>query len=233
MGLLVGDCPRCDAVSITFDIRQAILTQVHYDWQRHYEAFCVCRNCHRSTVFKLSQRDIHSANLFKTENPLVSYDKSLTNLVNIEGYISSKDAAARVPPEFVPEDIQRMFSEGATCLATGCWNAAGAMFRGCVDLATRPLIPAEGTLGIKRRERYNLGPRLEWLFAHSKLPAGFVELSTSIREDGNDAAHEGTLTEDDAEDLFDFTYALLERLYTEPARLERANTRRTARRSAA
>jgi hypothetical protein len=56
------------------------------------------------------------------------------------------------------------------------------------------------------------------------------EISTCIREDGNDGAHQGTLTKEDAEDLLDFTTALLERLFTEPRRLEIAQERRKERR---
>ena len=45
-----------------------------------------------------------------------------------------------------------------------------------------------------------------------------------------DGAHAGTLTKDDAADLLDFTSRLLDRMYTEPARLKLAEERRDARR---
>ncbi|MEO9303158.1 DUF4145 domain-containing protein [Acinetobacter pittii] len=40
------------------------------------------------------------------------------------------------------------------------------------------------------------------------------ELSRCIKDDGNDAAHDGTIGETEANDLLDFTYELLERVYT-------------------
>jgi hypothetical protein len=43
-------------------------------------------------------------------------------------------------------------------------------------------------------------------------------------------AHGGTLKNEDADDLLDFTVELLERLYTEPAKLKLAEERRKARR---
>jgi hypothetical protein len=52
---LVADCPRCGAKKITFDVTQEHLLGLKYDWQHHYEAFAICRNCHRSTVFFLVQ----------------------------------------------------------------------------------------------------------------------------------------------------------------------------------
>ncbi|AEQ50983.1 hypothetical protein KKY_947 [Pelagibacterium halotolerans B2] len=57
------------------------------------------------------------------------------------------------------------------------------------------------------------------------------ELSTCIHQDGNDGAHQGTLTKEDVDDLLDFTHALLTRLYTEPAKLQAAKARRDERRA--
>src|SRR5262249_46656594 len=128
------------------------------------------------------------------------------------------------------------------CLAVECFNAAGTMFRLCIDLATRPLLPPlpsghqtglpvpEEVEGLTPKVRRDLGLRLPWLFDHSILPKELRELSSCVKEDGNDGAHAGTLTKADADDLHDFAYAFLERLYTEPKRLELAKERREARR---
>ncbi len=64
------------------------------------------------------------------------------------------------------------------------------------------------------------------------LPIALKDLAQCIREDANDAAHTGNLDKADAEDVLDFTTVLLERLYTEPRRLELAEERRKARRDA-
>ncbi|MBA3385446.1 MAG: DUF4145 domain-containing protein [Chthoniobacterales bacterium] len=78
--------------------------------------------------------------------------------------------------------------------------------------------------------RRSLGLRLPWLFDHALLPGGLRDLSHCIKEDGNDGAHAGSLSREDAEDLLDFTRALLERLYTEPEKLRLAQERRAERR---
>jgi hypothetical protein len=44
----------------------------------------------------------------------------------------------------LPANIENAFSEGAGCLSIECFNAAATMFRLCVDLATRPLLPVDG-----------------------------------------------------------------------------------------
>lgn len=73
--------------------------------------------------------------------------------------------------------------------------------------------------------------RLPWLFDNRILPSELRDLAGCIKEDGNDGAHAGTLTKADADDLLDFTIALLERVVTEPKRLELAKERRDARRA--
>jgi hypothetical protein len=92
------------------------------------------------------------------------------------------------------------------------------------------MLPQEETPGLNNRTRRDLGLRLPWLFEHGRLPFELRELSSCIREDGNDGTHQGTLTMQEAEDLLDFTTALLERLFTEPRRLEIAKERREKRR---
>jgi hypothetical protein len=105
------------------------------------------------------------------------------------------------------------------------------MFRLCIDLATRPLLPEEELDGLTRKIRRDLGLRLPWLFDNSKLPSDLRELSSCIKDDGNDGAHAGTLKKEDAEDLLEFASAFLERLYTEPEKLRLAKERRDDRRS--
>jgi hypothetical protein len=104
------------------------------------------------------------------------------------------------------------------------------MFRLCVDKATRAMLPKEDLHGLNAKIRRNLGLRLPWLLDNHVLPEALRDLSTCIKDDGNDGAHDGSLSKEDAEDVLDFTFALLERLYTEPARLRTANERRIARR---
>jgi hypothetical protein len=229
MAQLVANCPRCGAKKITFDLVSAIKTRIYYDWQNWNEAFCICRQCLRSTTFVLSE----SANgdyEYVHKTGLVKIEGAVNRFATLEGLITLKDTAAVEPPEFVPESIEAIFREGATCLAVGCNNAAGAMFRLCIDLVTSALLPAEDVQGLNARTRRNLGLRLPWLFDNGRLPEALRELSSCVREDGNDAAHAGTLTKEDAEDLLDFTAVLLERIYTEPMRLKLAQERRERRR---
>jgi hypothetical protein len=231
MAELVANCPRCGTERITFDIMALNLLPIQYGWQHWFEVFGVCRHCQASTIFLISETpQTHEIDLFNKTSPL-KVAGSLNNYFKVEGFISLKDQAKLDPPEHVPDNIANVFREAATCLSVKCWNAAGTMFRMCIDLATRPLLPVEEIEGLNNKTRRDLGLRLPWLFNNGKLPTDLRELSTCIREDGNDAAHQGTLTREDAEDILDFTTAMLERLFTEPRRLELANLRRQKRRT--
>ena len=65
MSELVADCPRCDSSRITFDLLIGIPTEVRYNWQIWYEAFCVCRHCRRGTIFVLSDNTIDDSRQVK------------------------------------------------------------------------------------------------------------------------------------------------------------------------
>ena len=222
---LVSNCPRCGAKRITFDLTAANEIHRRYNWQKRFEVFCVCRNCRQTTIFVIGQKEIRATEHIERLGP-AGMDGSANNYFEVEGFISLKDFGRRSPPEHLPPDIKSAFEEGATCLAVNCYNAAGTMFRLCVDLATRALLPAQDSNGLNAQIRRNLGLRLPWLFDNSKLPPNLRDLSTCIKNDGNDGAHAGTLTEKDAENLLDFTFLLLDRLCSEPERLRLAKMRR-------
>ena len=87
------------------------------------------------------------------------------------GYVSVSDRAARPSPEYVPDPIAAAFEEGAKCLATGCSNAAAAMFRLALDIATVGLLPSDDAEP-NARTRRSLGLRLEWLFDAARRSLG-------------------------------------------------------------
>lgn len=223
-----ADCPRCNAQRVTFDLQATNRLGTKHGWQGHWEAYSICRACHRGTVFFVAAKGIdESAYLDKKGFGEV---RSVGDLVLVTGHLSSANFAAQEPPESLPDGIREAFEEAAKCVAVGCYNAAGTMFRLCLDLATRTRLPEQDIEGLNSRIRGSLGLTLGWLFNTNRLPAEFRELAECVKDDGNDGAHAGTLSQDEADDLEEFTYALLERLYTEPARLADAKARRDARR---
>ncbi|WP_447962591.1 DUF4145 domain-containing protein [Nitrospira sp. Ecomares 2.1] len=228
MSELVADCPRCGASEMTFDLISQWPVDRTYDWKTYLEVFCICRRCSKSTTFLVSQRELDGERYI--EKGLPALDFSANKIVDVERYISLRDTAAEMPPEHIPEEIEAPFKEGSACFSIGCYNAAATMFRLCIDLSTRSMLP-DMREGLNSTIRKSLGLRLPWLFDNSMLPEALRELSTCIKDEGNDGAHQGTLTKEDAADILDFTFVLLERLYTEPVRIQKANERRVARRN--
>jgi hypothetical protein len=253
MSLLITDCPRCGAKQITFDVVAQSHCGTLHNWQNWFETFCVCRACGRSTVFLIGLTDINYRDTFYQAKGIVSFPDALNPYFEIERFISIRDNVSTKPPEHLPDDIKKAFIEGAACLSIECNNAAATMFRLCVDLATRPLLPPRKgedeadesepstTADSKpkdadepqpnRKQRRDLGLRLKWLFDNGKLPSDLRGLAGCVHQDGNDGAHVGNLSKEDAEDLIDFTSILLERLFTEPEKLKLNEARRTVRRS--
>jgi hypothetical protein len=231
MSELVAQCPRCGSSQITFDVKSSHHVKTSHGWQPWFETFSVCRHCNKSTVFLLSLRQYELKDDV-TLNGLAKWTNCLNSIVDIEGFINLKDLSSRQSPEFLPQSIESAFREGATCFAVGCYNAAATMFRLCIDLATKPLLPENDEDGLTKQIRRNLGLRLPWLFSTERLPPELQELSSCIKDDGNDGAHDGTLNKADAEDILDFAFEFLERLFTEPERLRLAKERREERRKA-
>ena len=227
---LVTDCPRCGAAHTTFDVRSSHVFFRQQNQRSGSEAFSICRNCRRATIFHLVQKGVGTAHDNMAAGGLDQVVGSVLVFTDLVGHISVAHQAAFEPPEHLPAHIDAAFREASTAASVSCFNAAGAMYRLCVDHATKALRPTENVEGLNSSIRRSLGLRLQWLFDTGRLPAGLRELSDAIKEDGNDGAHVGSLSHHDAEDLKDFTVALLERLYTEPERLRLAQERRRTRR---
>lgn len=224
--MIIQDCPRCGATKMTFDV-QSIVTLPRTIGNPMREIFCQCRACHKTTVFVCRGRN-SIGELVLDQFSTLGAGGLINENIAFLGYVNSSDLAVTSAPDSVPRDVSQAFQEGAKCVKAGCPNAAAAMFRLALDLATEPLLPADGEPAHKIRR--DLGKRLPWLFDNGRLPTELRALSDCVREDGNDGAHRGSLTAADAQDLEDFAVALLERLFTEPARLAEAATRRAARR---
>ncbi|RVG18557.1 DUF4145 domain-containing protein [Sinorhizobium meliloti] len=231
MALLTADCPRCGAHHVTFDVKgQKSQGVIAHGWVERFEIFSVCRHCHRSTVFIADNNNYDSRGIWRDESSgVVTYKGYLNDYFELSGYVSLKDEGVEDPPEYIPLDIAAVYTEAVTCVSVKCWNAAASMFRLAIDLATKSLLPPADQ-DPPAKVRRSLGLRLEWMFKSGVLPSELEPLADCIKEDGNDGAHAGSLTENEALDLKDFTHSLLERLYTVPKRLELAALRRRERR---
>lgn len=227
---LVANCPRCGAKEMTFDVL-CCLPIVLPGAQMGCEAYSSCKRCLKGTIFILRPK-MGCARQGWCER-LRTLGSALNTIASVSDHVSLKDEACGEVPKHLPENIEAAFREGATCVAVGCYNAACCMFRLCIDLATKPRLPEEGIEGLKAKTRRDLGLRLPWLFDNGLLPEDLRELSLCIKDYGDDGAHYGVVAKVDADDILDFTFALLKRLFTEPKEVELARERQRERRKAA
>ena len=127
-----------------------------------WETFCVCRRCHRATIFVLEQKNKDHGELKRVGL------KDLQGVVNdnavIRSHINITNIKTRPSPEHLPDSIAAAFQEGSKCLAISCFNAAAAMFRLSLDLAIKGLFPGEAV------KDSTLGLRLKRLFDNKMLP---------------------------------------------------------------
>jgi hypothetical protein len=223
MSLLVADCPRCGAKNMTFEVTAGAYRGSEHGWKQWFEVFSICRACNKPTTFLITLRTNDLS--FKPDS-LVAFKDALNKHFEVDRFIGLRDTVSQKAPEHLTKEITDAFDEGAACLSIGCNNAAAAMFRLCIDLVTKPLLTdpndAAKPQPPNNKTRRDLGLRLTWMFDSGILPSDLRGLAKCVREDGNDGAHMGNLTRGDAEDLLDFTTMLLERLITEPKRLELA-----------
>lgn len=235
MAEFVADCPRCGALRATHDVFASVVVAFKFRWQQLVEVSCICRSCHRMSTHLVSRQSANEE-LHKffgglhSKNATSSYKGSLNDIVSFERHISLRDREVEAPPEHLSSEIETIILEANSCLSAECWNASAAMYRLALDVATKVLLHNGDEPNA--RTRRSLGLRLTWLFQNGGLPKELEPLANCVQQDGNDGAHDGTLTKVDAEDLHDFAYELLRRLYTEPARLRIAKERREARRQA-
>jgi hypothetical protein len=220
MAMLTLDCARCGERQMTHDVLHCTRSG------NEFEYFLQCRACNKSTVWGVERRGNSPR-----PDELVS-QAALLNPYVVVGEVVRPRGGSVDCPDHVPADLKLVFDEAVDCISIGAWNAASAMFRKIVDQLSKDKMAAAPTPPPDNRTRYNLKPRLDWLFANNLLPAEVAPLANAIREDGNDGVHNAPLGRDDALDVQDFTIELLERLFTLPGRLQEAEARRAARRAA-
>lgn len=233
MSTYVCDCPRCGSKKHTFDILQDVYLGTSVYGRPKFEAFGRCRGCRRPSILSVEAVGAEFSKTFHETGHFTRGDYELSPHFVLQGFVTAADMNAKPAPEGLPEPIYASFAEGCKCLAVGCFNAASTMFRLCLDQATRARLPPDDEEGgPTRHQRRNLAPRLAWLIEVERLGPELKHLSDAVKDFGDEGAHEGVHTAAEAEDIYEFAFRLLDRLYGEPLRLQRAMERREARRRA-
>ncbi|MER8839450.1 DUF4145 domain-containing protein [Mesorhizobium sp. M0913] len=136
----------------------------------------------------------------------------------------------KAPPlsDSIPDRVAFLFYEAAICRRAHRYEAAGAIFRKTIDVASKHLYSTDERLK-DRKPADALRSRLRALGDLRILDEEIVELADVAALDGNDAAHDvDPYTAAEAEALEDLTADLLDRLFVRPARLAAVKAKQVA-----
>jgi len=112
-------------------------------------------------------------------------------------------------PGGVPENVASFYLQGVSNVKAQRWDAAGAMFRKTLDVATKIACPEGRSL--------NLFNRINKMVQDGAISAAMGDWSHEIRLDGNDAVHDDEPeTEGDARTSYKFTEAFLTYAFSLP-----------------
>lgn len=234
---LISTCPYCNTQQIPFDVQGIHPRETQEQGCFlifYFEIFTICRKCQNSTVFLISYQSETNLLDFETNSMENEYnyhlnllnsskDENLLNHFIISQIIRPPNNISYRCPEHVPKDIKEKFNEAAQCHANDCIVASSIMLRLCLETVTKDLLETE-----KEKEE-KLHVQIKNLFKQGKIKEDIKDFADEIRLDGNYAVHEGKMNQENLQDLFEFTIALLEDIYTRKKRLELSRERRAQR----
>ncbi|MEX0957334.1 MAG: DUF4145 domain-containing protein [Rhizobiaceae bacterium] len=212
MGFLVRDCVRCGTSKVQMIARGF----VQFD-SLNFEVFVVCQSCMRGSIYRGQPQNnpVEHPGVLDTGR---HYDREPV-LIHV---------AAPKLPDTVPTRIADLFHEAAVCRRSNHYEAAGAIFRKTIDVATKHLFATDPRL-IDRKAAEALRSRIKALGEMKILDEDIVELADVAALDGNDAVHDADpYTAEEAEALEDLTSDLLDRLFIRPAKLAAVRAKQIA-----
>jgi len=189
---------------------------VQYD-SLNSEVFLACQSCMRGSIYDGQPQG----------NPLEQ-----SGALDISRSYGREPVLVHVAspllPATVPERVANLFKEAAICRRSHHYEAAGAIFRKTIDVATKHLFAIDPRLA-ERKPADALRSRIKALGELRILDQEVVELADVAALDGNDAVHDiDPYTAQEAEALEDLTSDLLDRLFIRPAKLEAVRAKQIA-----
>jgi hypothetical protein len=213
--VITGDCPHCGTKEVAFNARYQFKASSS---SNEIHMLATCNACRLGVIFWLALYH-HNA-----EADLVRAVGSQETLkIAIKAQWPNYSTST---PGNVPTNIASFYEQGLRALTAGHWDAAGAMFRKTLDVATKKLRP-----DFANKRLYD---RIEVMVKSGDLTSAMGEWSHNIRLDGNDAIHDDEPeTAGDAKGTQLFTEAFLTYSFTLPAMVDANREKRQAANDAA
>ena len=176
------DCPHCRTKGAGFEIAhqwafRGDTTKAHL--------LAICGVCQKGVTILSKKNFLNSGSHENLLRSALTYPGN--NYTIYEIHPSFVDDI----PDGVPENIKHFYSQGLKNLYERNWDAAGAMFRKTLDVATKFLSP--------ERKDLSLFKRINALVEDKLLTEAMGDWTHEVRLDGNDAVHdEEPETQEDA-----------------------------------
>ena len=199
----VGNCPHCLAEEIGMTLAGATNIPIH-----HPTAMFQCNRCHQVVCVQMQtgRMGIDWLSHASGEIRRVARENS-ADVVRVY-----PETLRTTAPEHISPVVLRAFEQGADNAKRRNMDAAAAMYRKALDVATRELDP---TLAAK-----NLASRIDALHSAGRLTSDLKEWAHVIRLDGNSGAHdEEEMSEAEIAQIASFTEFFLTYAFTLPARV--------------
>jgi hypothetical protein len=204
MALYVGQCMRCGTQHMSFDV---------------YGVSIVHESLRRDDVVD-GRYYLRILELAWNENPKSAGYKEIG--------VIPKSTALPTPPD-TPNPAARFYEQGSSAMAHGLYDAAGSMFRKCLESVTRSDQMLERFVPESDRNEFRklwLRPRIKRLKELHAIPPALGDLVDVNKDEGDIAVHEDILYDkESAEALQRFTETFLEQTFTIPAQIARVRKR--------
>jgi hypothetical protein len=130
--------------------------------------------------------------------------------------------------QIIPARVRDLFKQGSRARSLEMFDAAGAVFRKTIDVATQVIYDIDGRL-IDKQPANAARVRIQALGQFGIIDDELLELADVALVDGNDAVHDkDPYTASETEALEALILDLLERLFVRPARVAAVKAKQIA-----
>lgn len=199
MAVLRRNCPHCPAEHVAFTLTWA--EHPPHGANHIWNCAAVCGACRMPICFRAAAA--HPNNHGSPAGLSAEIEPN---------YIVSEIWPSRQPfvaPPHTPDAVKKRFLEGEEAFRRQSWNAAVAMYRSALDIATK------GMPGVPQNQTFF--SRLQWLHDNHRITPEIRAWVDHVRVEGNDALHDPEeFEEEDAKPLRFFTEMFLRYVFELP-----------------
>lgn len=213
MATIVCDCPHCGAKRMTFKIQNEYLRP---ETPQQIIIGASCGACAMPIVALFHSHNNLAAIQYRTAD----YDGNLMGhghqiyLQSVYPHTFEDDT-----PKDIPESVRKIFIQAAASLRAKHYDAASGMYRKAMELALKEFSPDI--------EAWKIEKRIDQMAVEHRITPELKAWAHELRLDGNDGMHGlEEANKDTVDQMHEFCKFLLIYLYTLPAQVKAAQTRR-------